>query len=80
MTYPYDMAAGMANAGMLGGPREQYEGLANPCQPKVPTPAWYRGVFTDDDVETLRFRTRQRQIEAFANMKAAGKSVLTRRD
>jgi hypothetical protein len=68
---------GMSNAGMSSGAASQY---ANAHQPKVsvPTPAWYRGVFTDNDIEDLRHRTRARQQAAFANMKAAGKSVLTR--
>lgn len=67
----------MANLGMLGTYASQ-AGLANSCQPKVPTPAWYRGVFTDGDIEDLRRRTRSRQAVAYANLKAAGKSVLNR--
>jgi hypothetical protein len=68
---------GMANAGMSSAAASQYANLAQQKH-GVPTPAWYRGVFTDDDIEALRARTRQRQQTAFANLKAAGQSVLTR--
>jgi len=42
-----------------------------------PTPAWYRGVFTENELETLRFRTRERQREALESLKARGLSLLS---
>lgn len=42
-----------------------------------PTPAWYRGVFTDDELETLMFRTQERQREALESLKAKGLSLLS---
>lgn len=43
----------------------------------IPTPAWYRGVFTDDELETLRFRTRERQREALESLRSRGLSLLS---
>jgi hypothetical protein len=64
---------GYANMGMAGMQASEY---ANQYLPSIPTPAWYRGVFSDDDLEDLRLRTRERQIAALANLKASGKSLL----
>jgi hypothetical protein len=63
---------GYSNAGMAGMQAAQY---ANQCQGTA-DPAWYRGVFSDGDLETLRDRTSQRQRAALANLKASGKSLL----
>ena len=58
------------NTGMSG----MQQGLGN-AQSK-PSAAWYRGVFSDDDLAILRFRTQERQMAALANLKASGKSLL----
>ena len=60
------------NTGMAG----MQQGMQNQCQGKL-DPAWYRGVFSDDELEILRSRTRERQRTAFEALKASGKSLLS---
>jgi len=58
------------NAGMSG----MQQGLGN-AQSK-PSAAWYRGVFSDDDLAVLRFRTEERQKAKLEELRASGKSLL----
>ena len=58
------------NTGMSG----MQQGLGN-AQSK-PSAAWYRGVFSDDDLAVLRFRTEERQRAKLEELRASGKSLL----
>ena len=58
------------NTGMSG----MQQGLGN-AQSK-PSAAWYRGVFSDDDLAVPRFRTEERQRAKLEELRASGKSLL----